>query len=732
VNKSQLNEIATDGTDIKLLSSLIVEFNIVRRNFRAYPQDHPIIETSLNRLIDIYGRLVSQDKEVVIGVARDALMIGDALLDRNNLVFRDFAKTLFEHGIGALILRSGLSAGELRSFNRILNLKRDEVNRQGGITALWDACGMTSLVIKPIRYDLFSVTEDLSDASGNGWQPSQGLWERFVGRLVRDPSGPGSAGPIVAAGGGDEIDPQLLAEILNRQMAMANDTNEADFSKRVVSTFAEVTRDQTGTPTEAGSSYEKLAIFISSLNPELRRRLLDSSFDISTLSRSSLGEEIVPRLSTTTVVETLEDIQHNRFTVPPTIMNILQSMSRNVSQQSNAATGPQNDETGIHHKIRSIFREHATEDFTPDSYQEKLGKMLSIEQQSLDNEYPGADLMATLDNHCVENRISDIILRMMILGIDPAETDQLVGNLSEMYVYLLQTGDYEQLIYLVEQGENPEIPALIRERLRRYYSSPAFLEELLAGLTIWGKTRYEDIIRLINLIGEPCINVLLDRLSEEESLSLRRFLMDRILEFGTLARDAMIERLSDSRWYVLRNLIVMLRLLDDSTILDRIHPLLKNPHQRVRQEALRFCLQFHDPAAERQIIQDLDSPDRETQLSAIHLAERSRSADVFKKLLAIINRSGFSIIECELKSAAVHSLAEIGRVDAIPELARVLSSWSLLNARPLSRLKIDIVRSLCNYPPAVAAPILKKLSLGRDAVARQAALSLKTLTEKTT
>lgn len=303
-------------------------------------------------------------------------------------------------------------------------------------------------------------------------------------------------------------------------------------------------------------------------------------------------------------------------------------------------------------------------------------------------------------------------------------------RLLEFYRHLLRAGKYEQLIQLVEQADRPDTAPVVRERLARYFASPACLDELLTGLTTWSKAGHADIARLIRMIGAPCIERLLDRLADEESLPLRRFLMDRIQEFGTVARDAIVRRLCDDRWYVLRNLIIMLRLLDDNSVLEHVRPLLNNPHQRVRQEALRCCLQFQDPAAERQILHDLDSPDREIQLSAIHLAGKSRSVDVFKKLLAIIAKSGFSSIEYELKCAAVNALAEIGRVDALPELARVLASRSFLKARSLSRLKIDIVRSLCRYPAADALPILTKLARENDEVGRQAATSLKLMTEK--
>lgn len=711
----------TAATDTRLLSRLVVELNIARRNFRSYPKDHPIVDASFIKVIDIYNQLLNQENDVVIGVARDALMVDDTVLDKNNLVFRDFAKVLFEHGIGALILRRGLSSAELRNFNIILSLKREEVQKYGGISTVWEKSKISSLDIKAIRYDLFNVIENSAAEAELGTQPSRGLWERFASGLVRD-----TLVEDVTEDG--EVDPRMLAQILNRQMSSATLGQGADCAGSAVSTLMELTaHDQP----ESTVPYDNLAIFISNLNPELRRLFLSSSFDISDVSGGSLAEEIVPRLSAETVLETLDDIKHNRFKTPPVMLRLLQKMSRNSDPLHPDDMAELVGDTGIHQKIRSIFREHDAENFVPESYRTALDRLITSEHTQRLEKAVIADLLETLDSHCIENHISEIILSMMLLDDDPEQVRILVSNLGEMYFYLLQTGDYDQLIRLIEQCDAPEIPRIIRENLRRHYTSRECLEEMLVGLTTWGKEKYDEITSLIRIIGVPFIEVLLDQLAVEESISLRRFLTDRIQEFGVQAKSAIIGRLSDNRWFVLRNLVIMLRVMDDNTVLEHIRQLLSNSNYRVRQETLRTFLHYHDPSAERQILYDMDSSDRETQLSAIFLAEKSRSNDVFKKLLAIVAKSGFSGIEYELKSAAVHTLAEIGRVDALPELAKVLASKSLLNSRPLNKLKIDIVRSLGHYPPEVARPIMEKLAVGGGEIARQAAVSLKMVAGKT-
>src|SRR6185369_10157730 len=139
------------------------------------------------------------------------------------------------------------------------------------------------------------------------------------------------------------------------------------------------------------------------------------------------------------------------------------------------------------------------------------------------------------------------------------------------------------------------------------FTQPDFLNEILSGLTVWGKPKYNQITQLIQGIGRPFIDPLLDCLAEEQNMSLRRFLIERVLAFGDAARPALLEHLADRRWYVLRNLVVMLRTLAPGQEADRLRPLLNNPNQKLRYEVILSLLMADDPAAQRQLMRDLDS-----------------------------------------------------------------------------------------------------------------------------
>jgi len=99
----------------------------------------------------------------------------------------------------------------------------------------------------------------------------------------------------------------------------------------------------------------------------------------------------------------------------------------------------------------------------------------------------------------------------------------------------------------------------------------------------------------------------------------------------------------------LRNIIVMLRTLAPGQEIDRLRPLLKHTNAKVRQEVLKSLLLAGDPIAQRQVMRDLDSADRETQLSALSLVDRTSPPEMTAKLVQLLSTGGYSPVEYELK-----------------------------------------------------------------------------------
>lgn len=723
---AQTDIIPSQKPDNRALASLITEIYIARRNSSAYPQGHPVIAASLAKVLSVYESLVREHDEVILGVTNEALMVNGAVFEKSNHIYKNFSRLLFERGIGALLFHSGVTVEELHAFIAILVLKREEIQESGGIEQAWANAGISAMKIRPIRYNLFKSTDQDSISVDQCSNQTDQLWISFVRDLTL-----GGLAPV------ESIETAVTGEILAKLLNERFDDGIIDESivSAAITCFIESESEISPIETsplelDGQSPYKKLADFVSNLAPELRRQFLNSSFNAITADRHTVAEHILNSLSDSAVIEALDDINHDRLNVTPVVLGLLQRLGANAgSSQNRYEEAVADDDTAS--KIKTILQENASEEFVPDSYQKKLDKIIASEHLFYQNIEEVPDLQATVENRVIEGSVGQILMNLIRGGAEsPEERDMLLQNLTDMFGFFLQTGDYRQLLTMINQLEDGTFPIEIQYRLREEYGRRDFLEELLDGLTIWGKPSYGNIRALITKIGDPSIEVILDRLSEEENMSIRRFYIDSLIDMGPATRVPIFNRLNDTRWYFLRNLLIILFSMNDPSVVDRIRSLLRSEDPRLRHEVLKALVHFRDPQAEQLVVDNLNSQNPELQATAIQLAEHCASPVITAKLTAMLMQGGYSQSECDMKSAIIHTLGEIGRVEVLPELAKILRSRSLFHSGQLAKLKTEIISSLPKYPIKYSRPILELIAKDSGNIARLAEETLRLISGK--
>jgi hypothetical protein len=118
--------------------------------------------------------------------------------------------------------------------------------------------------------------------------------------------------------------------------------------------------------------------------------------------------------------------------------------------------------------------------------------------------------------------------------------------------------------------------------------------------------------------------------------------------------------------------------------------------------------------AETLLLQDMKGQNEERKLSAIAQAGSSSSAEIREALLSILHKKGFSDAEMEMKKLAIRSLAGMGDPQSLPGLKAFLHSISLLNAKKLATLKLEIVKNMHFFPKPGALNILNEFVTARD------------------
>lgn len=703
--------------DTALLASFIRNLNVARQFIASYPPDHPLLRSAEGKVTEEGTRLLDDTGSFTLGVSKDSLFLLDQELDRSVTPFSAFARSLYDRGVATITFLKGLTSTDLHTLNLLLSEKPESLRGRGGIAMLLSQ-ETDRIRIVEVDYRAFVAIDRMDD----GEAKTNRLWHLFIQTLL---SGSDQI-EITGETGIDFDDVDRLSRLVTELGSSSSVRTLIESYSRSLVTFSRHLSSQAG----LSSLLERVGTLIERLPEDLKRQFVTSSV-VSLSDNPDILREMLKRIDPDFLLTTLEELSQGEGKIPSLVMSLI---SRFETTRKNSIPHAIEVEQETSERLRELFREDDLDAFLPRSYQESIGKVLAGHTPSPPSQPQLAAEMETLTPHALELTIGDIILELIRQGGEDDLFPILIRNFTDTIRYHVDTGDYGQAISLIdtlerEGGSLPHAP-LLRDELSRFLSSPDFVSEILNGLTLWGKSRYEDIRHFILRGGEGYVSPLLDRLAIEENMSLRRYYIDRLLELKP-PLPSLLERLSDNRWYVVRNILILLRSLGDPSISRHLHRLTRHPHPRVQQEAIRTLVHFGDREADRILLSLLKSDDEEKITTGLQLAERSASPDIFRTILSLLDRGGLTNYEYRLKSAAVQTLGEIGNPEALPRLEKILFSSNLIHASHHNRLKGDIIRSLPLYPLQSVIPLFKKIaSSGSKEMIAQAEESYRVLQRK--
>ncbi len=729
VDSDQTLKAPADEIDIASISGLIHAMNMAASKLTAYPEGHPFVVEAFRKVEETLEGILKSRDQLTFGIAKDVVLLGTETLDPKNPIFQRFARILFEQGVVGLTLLRGLTIQELMDFDVIIAQKRNDVYRQGGIEVLLEKAGITHLLVQVIDYGLFHTDggTDSPERKGPGEGGQSSFWESFVRGLFEGTIDPGGMSDSSMTG----MDADSLATMLNNNHLGQGQTVLEGLDVALSTTIKHRGFDQLASD---NASMKKISDFLVSLNDELRRSFLERLFG-SLADNETFAESIVAGFDERIILDALREHTAKQIYVPPNMVKVLQKLAKTAPQ----ATPEEIDrlvnlysKEDLVEKLKTLFREEEVETFVPPDYARILQEIVSIRDLSDPDLLEMQQLGQTLSDHSINTSLASVIVDIIVAGDAGGISEDLLRRLKECFTAIIDHGDFYTLLSFMETLDKAGTAAPEDDRpsgnLVDTLADKPFVEAILAAAAKWGKEKQFHISRVVKRFGVPFIDPLLDHLAEEGNKTLRLFYIDLFKELGDAARDRVLERLSDKRWYVVRNLLVILRQFNNPGPTPALYALLDNPHPRVQEELLHTLIVFEDPRAVEILLQEIDSSDPETSLKAIVLAGMTHDPRVSARLTGFLKKSGFDKSVVKFKAAAVQALAEIGDPSVLPVFKQILKAFSLFSRKRLQQLKMEVISSLAKYPVAEVAPILTTTARSRSGpLAREAARVLKVL-----
>ncbi len=690
------------------LRKLIYELNVLRRHITAYPHGHPMVERTLARAHATLSTLLSGAASLVIGITKNALLVGEEKIEATDPAVLDFANSLFSLGIVTLTFTSGVTPEELQKFNECL-MAQEQADAQDGVLRMLNDATLEHIRVQTIDYGAFSVRYG---TEGETETESGNLWERFVrGVLAGTLFGPGIN--TADAGTISDATPELLAEMLQDEIAH----KRGDTVPAILGLLGQFLRrvDQ-DTMTHDPRELAKFIRFLHSLNPDMRDYFLQTCF-AALSERPAIAEKLLDGFSEEMIVESLSKGLRKDNYAPPPILIILQRLAKarnivlpDISADDLPTEAADAVADSLQRKLRVIFQEEDLGKLVSEKDYQALHSLLDSDTLSSQEEQEIVELKNTFEDRWLEIKISHIILELLDISAgDMPHENMLSRKLIDLCGYFVRTGEFDILTGIFDRMQKLEHADVYQSIVRNAFAQPDFIDEVLQSSVIWGKQKFEDITVLVRHVGLPFVDPMLDRLAEEESLSLRRFYIDRIIECGPPAIDMVGARLRDGRWYFVRNLALILRSIGGRAVIPLLRRLQRHEHPKVRQEVQKGLLDLKDAGGLEMLADDLGNRDREVRMAATLLAAQHGGPEIVLKLQSIIDTEGFSEDEVQLKLAAIQGLSVINDASCLPVLEKILRRKHFFRRAALQQVKEEIVSALGSFSSPAALELLRRV-----------------------
>ena len=242
-------------------------------------------------------------------------------------------------------------------------------------------------------------------------------------------------------------------------------------------------------------------------------------------------------------------------------------------------------------------------------------------------------------------------------------------------------------------GGSDEIAGLARLGIKEVAS-----EELVAHyiglLKKRGVRGREETDAVLVALEERSVGPLLQALAEEEDLLVRKAIVEIVTRIGRIAVPTILENLTDSRWYMVRNMISVLGTLGMPDLAPHIVATLSHPDLRVKKEAIKALSRIPHPSSVAALCDLCFFPEETVALTATAALSSKKETEA---IVTLYRRAAAKLIlypNYRLAHEAIDSLRVIGTDESVTALEEILALRALWSTKKFLAMKFHALRSI--------------------------------------
>jgi hypothetical protein len=532
------------------VSEFLVELSIALHRHTMYPSGHPSLEPAVDGVVRSAARVLQHRDSLAVGVSRRQLLVDEVSTDSNQPVLRRLADALHRHHIGAVSVTRGVRATEVGDALR--RLARDP-ERDGALGLAPD--GVTSwphLKLHPLTFDRLALGDQgaAPDIGGLGPSRTVDLWAGLARAALAIDATDESGEPIA---------PAAIARAINAG------GEEGAYDQAIIRYLLEIAHElTTATAENAAELHEQTMELIAALDPATLRRLVRMGGD--TEQRHQFVRDAVHGMAADAVLEIVKAAAAaGQQTISHGLLRMVAKLAIHAERGTPLAR-PHADRE-FRQQVGRLLDDWTLADPNPHAYGRVLERLAGSEGDGT----PRSDQR-------IEPPASLRVVQMSL------EADAYSPLAARAIDDIIKSGHLNELFELL--ATLPPHAAATAERMLAKLTSPEAVSALLAQ----DRVDLNSLDALLPRLSLESFGPLLDAIGSSPSRAVRRRLLDWLSQAPVDIGALVIARLNDQRWYVQRNMLVLLQR--SGRIPEGFSPGHWTRHNdpRVRTEAIRLQL----------------------------------------------------------------------------------------------------------------------------------------------
>jgi len=679
------------------------------KNLAAYPSGHPALSGALESVHARLNELRGPAGDVVLGIAADGLLYGPAKVD--SLYAQKLAHALHLRGVAVMRFAPETSARDLELFLRLIGA--------APATPLPDelsAAGVTSISLQLVDYSGVQMTSDLAAPAPQA--PAATLWEEIVRALIAGREISADAQAILKGlRSVDELAAMIVKTIEGDVPHAAFDPNAtfgvklthvpetpAVMAAKLAESIALYVAGATGTRKQL--AMQQVLQLLRALPPALREAVLravarvvaedEDPAPLRELANEVPADELLAALRA--VAGTADLSQH--------AVMLLRSLIT-ARRTTTPAVAPRE----LVEDLITLFGDEDIDRFNPDDHQALL-EHVSIDIPNVAAHRSIAELGARVDSvadDVLHRQLARTLLDLLAASGKTRDPEPVLARLEALFRGFIGSAAYADALEIIDRLRASDLPV---DR----FADIEIIRALVEVLHDAPRETASVIQKLTERLGAAASHSLLVALADENNLGRRRRLFDFAVSLGPAIVPAATKFLEDARWYVVRNMIILLRTVNDRTSLPDIRVCARHADLRVRMEAIKSLFTL-DPTVPRALLDEaIHAQDPKMAETAITLVGSYGIREAVDPLLRVIAGSDLFGGRRMLRILAIKSLGELAVPDALPRMERFFRDSFL--PWPSKDERRAAWESLASYPAEARAKLVERGLESRDETVR--------------